>query len=299
MSRKLTHEEYQKRVESVFGNKVELLERYQKFNEKILVKFNDCGHIEYKMPSKLLIGQGCGRCKGKSISKSKTKSTEKYIDNLKQRGITDIEVVGEYNGSNRKIKVKNLKCGHEYEANAYNILSGSGCPICHGMKDTDGFTKQIDEKYPGEYEILGEYVNNRKPILIRHKCGYEWEVVPKDLMRDIRCPKCIMSKGELFVSNYLTKNGIEFTPQFWFKDCRDKNPLPFDFMIMIDGKMKLIEFDGFQHFVKQGIYYSEKAIKHDKMKDAYCEKNNIPLLRIPYWWIRNDRAKRELDKFTQ
>jgi predicted Zn-ribbon and HTH transcriptional regulator len=299
MSRKVTHEEFQKKVNDIFGDKVELLEEYKAFHTKMLVRYTECGHEGYKQPCKLLIGQGCGKCKGKAISKAKLRSTDDYLLDLKAHGINNIEVIGEYKGVNEKVRVRNLDCGHEYEANAGNILSGSGCPVCHGMKDTLTFAKQIESKYPNEYTILGEYINNKTPILVRHKCGFEWSVIPKDLLRDRRCPKCIVSKGELFVGDYLKEKGIDFTPQYSFKDCRDKNPLPFDFMIMVDGQMKLIEFDGSQHFAGRSIYYSEIALKHDKIKNDYCESHNIPLLRIPYWWIRNDRATRELDKFTQ
>lgn len=177
-------------------------------------------------------------------------------------------------------------------------MAGSGCPVCHGMKDTKKFSEQIEEKYPNEYEVIGEYINNRTPILVKHKCGHEWEVIPKDLLRDIRCPKCIASKGELFIEKYLTERNIEHTPQYTIKECKDKNPLPFDFMININGEKRLIEFDGLQHFEKkESIYYNPTVSKHDEIKNNYCKNNGIKLLRIPYWWLRNDRIIKELDNF--
>lgn len=299
MSRKKTTEEFKKEVYKIFKNDVEVIGDYVNNHTKILVKFNCCGNEEYKLPTKLLVGQGCSKCVGKRISQSKTKTTEQYKKDLIAKGIDYIKVLGEYKGVKKDVFVLNRKCGHKYKANASNILNGSGCPICHGMKDTDKFTKQINLKYPGEYKVLGKYINNRTPIKVRHKCGYEWEVIPKDLMRDIRCPKCIMSKGELFINNYLSDNNIEFIPQYRFTECKDIQPLPFDFMIKINNEIKLIEFDGAQHFGDTiSKYRTPKVKKHDNIKNEFCKKNNIKLLRIPYWWLRNDRIIKELDKFV-
>ena len=34
---------------------------------------------------------------------------------------------------------------------------------------------------------------------------------------------------------------------------------------------------------------------HDKLKNKYCKKNNIPLIRIPYWQF--DKIEQILDKW--
>ena len=107
-----------------------------------------------------------------------------------------------------------------------------------------------------------------------------------------------MSKGELFISKYLEENKIDFKPQYRFKECRDVLELPFDFMVNIKGQLKLIEFDGSQHFGEKSSKYRTPKVKiHDEIKNKFCKDNNIPLLRIPYWWLRNDRIIKELDKF--
>lgn len=298
MSKKKTKIEFANEVKDIFNGNIEVIGDYVNNKEKILVKFINCGHEEYKIPTKLLAGHGCSKCKGKRISQSKTCSKQKFIEKLSKNGIDYIDFTGEYNGTKKKIKVVNKNCGHKYEAVASNILQGSGCPICHGMKDTEKFIEQINQKYPNEYVIIGEYVNNRVPIKVKHKCGYEWSVIPKDLMRDIRCPKCIMSKGELFISNYLEVHNINYVPQYKFKDCKDKLSLPFDFMVEVDGEKRLIEFDGSQHYGDtRSIFRIENIKLHDAIKDKFCNENKIKLLRIPYWWIRNERIIKELDKF--
>lgn len=97
------------------------------------------------------------------------------------------------------------------------------------------------------------------------------------------------SKGEREISSILTNNNIVFLPQFIFKGCRDIMPLPFDFYLT-DFNI-CIEFDGEHHFrpVQFNGISAEHANdnflatqKHDKMKNDFCQNNNIPLIRIPY-----------------
>jgi len=304
MSIKKTHIEFIEEINKIHGDNIVIMSQYTGNKNKVLVKYKDCKHQEYKIPSKLLAGQGCGnhKCKNDKLSKVKL-AKGSYDKAFKKFNIDYIECLEkEYLGIKSDIKVLNKKCNHVYTANLGNICSGSGCPVCHGMKDTTIFKKQIEEKYPNEYTILGEYVNNRVKILVRHnKCGTEWEVIPKDLLRDRRCPQCIKSKGELFVQRYLEINKIEYVSQYGFNNCKDKRQLPFDFAIIQDDKIKLIEFDGLQHFNKGNFWGDDSQRElitiHDNIKTNYCFKNDIPLLRIPYWWIRNDRAIKELDKF--
>ena len=78
---------------------------------------------------------------------------------------------------------------------------------------------------------------------------------------------------------------IDFIFQKTFKECKDKNVLPFDFYI---SKYNLIiEFDGIQHFKPISKFDGEEGfvtrVLHDAIKNQYCEDNNINILRIPYW----------------
>lgn len=295
MSKRKTNEEFKTELDTIFNGEVELLSEYTCNKVKVLVRYKACGHKQLKLPTKLLLGQGCGQCKGKAISKSKTKSTENFKEELRSLNI-DVELLGEYKGTKEKIKIRNNKCGHEYLVSPTNLLHGSGCPVCHGFKDTEKFIEIINQKYPNEYQVKGEYINNKTPILVKHKCGFEWSVNPKDLLREPRCPKCIRSKGERFVADFLKEHNIDYVPQFSFDDCKYINVLKFDFKVEVNGQTRLIEFDGSQHFGK-GRYHTEDVEIRDNIKNQYCESHNIPLLRIPYWWSRNDRAIRELKKF--
>ena len=306
MSKKKTHEEFLKELKEKNNNQIETLEEYNGLHKKIKVKFLECGHVREMKPSKLLIGQGCGHkdCNDKAISKARlSNSTKAKEDELKKLGY---ELISGYKGMKEMITVKNKKCGHTYTANAANILNGSGCPKCHGFKTTGEFTEQVQKLHGDEYKIIGEYINNRTTVKMIHKnCGNEFNAYPKRILNGKCCPTCYLSSGETLINEFLKNHGIKYERQYRFNDCRNKKPLPFDFAIFQDDKVKLIEFDGQHHYGNSNYWGNDKKAghnkvkEHDKIKDDYCKSKNIELLRIPYWWARNKRMDIELEKFIR
>lgn len=102
------------------------------------------------------------------------------------------------------------------------------------------------------------------------------------------------SYGIQLIKAYLDKYKIEYIAEFKFPDCKDIKELPFD--LYLPAYHVIIEFDGGQHFApvfgfKTFLYTQE----HDKMKNKYCLKNGIVLLRIAYTEI--DSIKNILNDF--
>lgn len=61
----------------------------------------------------------------------------------------------------------------------------------------------------------------------------------------------------------------------------------------------LIEYDGKQHFQPIDYFggkeqYNKNKIRDD-IKDEYCKKNNMPLLRLPYF-LTNEEIKQQILK---
>jgi len=109
----------------------------------------------------------------------------------------------------------------------------------------------------------------------------------RELIRKRKASK--PSRGELSVMKFLGENGIEFIDEFYFKEMRRLGKLKllfFDFYI--PSYRLAIEFDGIQHYTKE---FKGKKMPHseenDFMKNAFCKKNNIELLRIKYDQIDN------------
>jgi len=106
--------------------------------------------------------------------------------------------------------------------------------------------------------------------------------------------KSIMSKGEKRIADYLNKKGMRYEYQKKYDDCRDINPLPFDFYL--PQYDILIEFDGYQHYHEVQRFGELKYVqKHDKIKTNYCLKNGITLIRIPYWELDDNVVEWTLD----
>jgi len=103
---------------------------------------------------------------------------------------------------------------------------------------------------------------------------------------------CNRSKGELKISQLLTKNNIPFDREKQFENCiySKKNTKPrFDFYV---NNQYIIEYDGRQHFEsdKSGWNTPEQLAltkERDAFKNEYCKKHNIPLIRIPYTHYNN------------
>ena len=172
-----------------------------------------------------------------------------------------------------------------------NLKRNSGnCKYCVGRERTkEDLQKELD--CMGSAITILEYIDYSSPILVQcNYCGHIWETKGVNLTQGHRCPNCVKSIFELSIAKILDDNNYKYIPQYKFNDCRDKNPLPFDFYL--PNYNVLIEADGEQHYYPisfGGITDEEaeenfKIVKyHDALKTKYCEDHNITLIRIPYW----------------
>ena len=108
-----------------------------------------------------------------------------------------VEIMGLFEGVNKKIQVRCKECGNVWDVRAYHLLEGQGCPVCaktnsrkNQAKTQEQFVAEIRKTHP-TVEVLGQYVNAFTPIRIRCSvCGNEWETKPTNLSRGHGCPKC-------------------------------------------------------------------------------------------------------------
>ena len=107
---------------------------------------------------------------------------------------------------------------------------------------------------------------------------------------------CLKSVGEEKISKILNNNKIKFIKQYSNPNCifPDNNRLAiFDFYVLYKNQEYSIEYDGIQHYLSKndgGWNTKEnllKTQKRDLYKNQWCEKNNIPLIRIPYTHLDN------------
>lgn len=122
-------------------------------------------------------------------------------------------------------------------------------------------------------------------------CGNEVDIASNALTsgNSTSCGHHHQSKGARYIEKLLAQNNIVYEKEKTFKGCRDKGLLRFDFYL--PDYNTCIEFDGEQHFhsAKSGYFHEElKNIQcRDRIKNEYCQNNNIALIRIPYYEINN------------
>ena len=242
----------------------------------------------------------CNDC-GEKIRRKKI-STYTYHDvmsYIKSKGCLLLTDEYDYKNVNQLLWVMGT-CHHMFQISFVDFKKRKSFE-CHDCLRNEWNIKKIRHWFkvniPG-YELLSRKYDNQKTKL-KVKCPQEhiFEKSWTHILRGQLCPTCSSSGGVQVIHDYLTRNNIDFKREYYFDDCRYERPLPFDFAVFQNGKLKcLIEFDGRQHFgpVDFGDVTMEEAEeqfrirqRNDQIKNDYCKKNRIKLIRIPYWEFQN------------
>lgn len=175
MARRKTHEEFINEL-NIKNPNIEVLGKYINAHIKIKCKCKICGCIWDSIPNNLLRDRGCPECGKVKCSKSRTRTHEQFVNELKNinPNITPLE---KYKNVKVKIKCSCNVCRHEWNVIPDSLLRGYGCPKCgikkcadNNRKSHDEFIKEFNEKNPNakNIRILGKYTNINTTI----KCEY-------------------------------------------------------------------------------------------------------------------------------
>lgn len=197
-------------------------------------------------------------------------------------------------------KMKSIVIGSlhgEFTISPNALWNGCGCALC-GIEKTS--SKRRATKKEEFFEVMKRvrpnydfskfvYFDGKTEGIVICPDHGEFLAKPVNLKSGRGCPNCQCSKGEGRIKELLTENQVIFEQQACFPDLRDKRVLPFDFYF--PELNILIEYDGKQHFEEIKKFGGEKGHlllkKHDKMKNEYCKRKGMGLLRIPYWDFKN------------
>ncbi|MBA3706093.1 MAG: hypothetical protein H0W84_09400 [Bacteroidetes bacterium] len=147
-------------------------------------------------------------------------------------------------------------------------------------------SKKLTKKVPENVQ-LNQKKDVKKKIVYKKKANKE-----PNKIKDKEPNKIKPNNGSIpvqAIEAHLRKRGIVFRREATYSNCRDKNVLPFDFELIINGRVALIEYDGEQHFVIVSKFHGtgpkakskyEKGRRHDRTKTEYAYNNQISLLRI-------------------
>lgn len=296
MPKKKTHAEYVEELKLVNPN-IEVVGRYAGANIKIMHRCLIDGYEWPVTPHNILRGRGCPKC-----SNHIQRTQEMYISDVAIAN-PNIEVLGEYVNNITPILHKCLIHNVEWNVVPINILRGHGCKQCANdllreqrVKSHEQYVVDLKHINPNII-VVDKYINAHIPLL--HKClidGNEWYATPNNTLNGCGCTKCtVISKGEQAIRIWLDNSMLVYEQQKRFEDCKDINPLPFDFYL--PNHNCCIEYDGEQHYKPIDYFGGEDAfettVKHDNIKNEYCKTNDIKLLRIPYF----KNVEEELNNF--
>lgn len=199
-----THDEYILQVKEA-NSDIEVLEKYINSKTPILhlcKKHN----IKWKaIPSNILKGCGCEKCKSDKIIKNNLKSHEQYVEELAIKN-PNIKVIGQYIDSHTPILHLCEEHDIYWDASPSNLLQGRGCLKCGIEKNSNARSKlhkdyvsDISIKNPN-IEIIEEYINSKTKVM--HHClkhDIYWKAIPVNILKGCGCYKC--TKEKLINSN--------------------------------------------------------------------------------------------------
>jgi len=312
------NEDYKKSLSQKSNGTIITLEPYITSKVPILFKCLVCNHEWRVEPNGVLTtkNRGCPECGKKRSSEKQRKSDKKFRDDLFKLVGNEYTTLQQYVNNKTPILTKHdiETCGYEWSPTPSSLLQEHRCPKCSGnlTKTQQEFEDELFKLTNGEFEVVGEYINCKSEIKIKHlSCNKEFNAFPSVLLRKPICPYCKKkSNGETIVENYLIRNRYNYDPQYRISDCKNTFTLPFDFAILdTNGNLLcLIEYQGEQHYKPvrfRGISEERaknnfnKTIINDAIKKDYCLQKNITLIEIPYWdfSILKEVLDREIGKY--
>lgn len=221
----------------------------------------------------------------------------KDFTNMTFGELTVIEMLYNYNGGRRTYCRCICNDGPEVIVRADNLKSGATV----SSKGAGKAGKPLDiagQKFGLLTAIRPTDKRTRSCSIIwecKCDCGNITYVSASNLIRKhtLSCGCRHESKWEMFIKNLLIELNVNFEQQKRFFDCRNKkgtDMLPFNFYI--ENKNLIIEYDGLHHYEPVKGWGGEEKFKitqeNDKIKNQYCLKHNITLIRIPYTYSESE-----------
>lgn len=292
-TKKLTQDEFIKRSKEKHDNKYDY-SKVEYVNTTTPVKIICPVHGEFEqIPKSHLIGKGCDKCGGSGKS-----NTSEFVEKAKKINPDYDYSKVRYETSRTPVKIKCPIHGW-FEQTPNRFLNGALCQKCGIEKrtashryDSEKFIELAKKIHGDKYDYTKvNYVNSKTPVeVICKKHDTSFSVNPTHhIVSKSGCPICRESKGEILVVEILKKYKINFDRFHEFDDCTNKikgrycRKLSYDFYLPKNNVC--IEYDGEQHYKSFGTDTGEKLMrtqKNDKLKNQYCKKNGIKLIRIPY-----------------
>lgn len=269
---------------------------YKTVNDKSLIICQTHGIREMKVMN-LLRGNSCKLCK----PQSQKRTPETIIDQFNEKHSSKYTYPNFMNYQNQN-QIIDIVCPihGRFEQQIIHHSNGSGCKKCHdrtfNRKDLESHILSINDNQKLLYDYIDIHYNFRETsqTFIEINCKKCKKIFIQNLSNhknNSGCPNCAKSeaesKGIKLIKSYLEELEVIFLTEITFKDCI--NPITgykLRFDIFIESLNCCIEFDGQQHFIEIDYFGGREELEknkyRDKLKNEYCLKNGIHLIRINY-----------------
>ena len=317
--KKLTDEEYKRRIYDLYGDDISVLEPYVNQRTKILHRCNIHNFEWMGRTRQMAEGHnGCIYCSSEKRSQGLTQNIEKVKEKLKRVCGDEFTLNddNEYLGHNEKMYFTH----HLSNGTSHTVYSkpdriyNHKCPVCSGLQVCVGFN-DIWTTNPDLGNLLANPDDGFKYMQNSNKhtdfkcpvCGYickdkSINQVNRDM--DVRCPICKdgISYPNKFIFNSLLqiKDKLDFLdreyrPKWCKFELKEKiRTGVYDIYLGINNKEYIIEMDGGFHekLHSKEKYYTLEDIKYiDSMKDKLAIEHNIEMIRIDCSYDYHDRYK--------
>lgn len=283
-----TQEKFVQDVKDRHGDKYTILGDYRGGNEKILVRYNKCGH---EMPTKacnIIAGKGCPICKkGVRLSKEEVE----YMLQNKYKG--EYLLAGEYTSNRTTMSVLHDKCNLIFPVNAGAALyRDCNCPKCFpnkskilfaGINDIATTNQTLFNLLKNKEDGYKYRENSKKKTWFTCPCcGNDiYATITNVNIQGLGCNVCGkgMSYAERFMADILRKLDIKYKSQYspkWVK------PFRYDFYFKYNNQEYIVEMDGGFHFEDNALsgLTAEEAKQRDEYKDKLATDHGICVIRI-------------------
>lgn len=301
MLRRKTTTEFKQEVYDLVGNEYTVLGEYKNERTPIALRHNVCNYEWDTTTPHDFLRKGMKHSRCPQCSHHIRYNHDSFIKAVNRVfGADRYKVLSHFTTVAVMIHVQCLVCNHKFWIRGYSLLSGHGCNKCarkavadKERKNKEQFQKELDNKYPGQFKVLGDYKDRSTPIEVLHiTCNHTITKQPRKLLHSPYCKYCNMSSGEFMVNAYLIKLGVNYEYGYILP-----NKLHLDFWL---PEQKIaIEYDGRQHYEEIDLFDKDESLEvrkeRDRRKNEYCKKKGIKLIRVPYTYNTYEKVKLYLD----
>lgn len=182
-------------------------------------------------------------------------------------------------------------CQQVFNKTWQGFLNNQTCPYCFSRHNinTLGFKKIL----PKEYTLINDYTGTENKVLIKHKCGFIWNIKPHTFIQKINngysgCPQCNhkQSQGEKKITSWLKQNNIIFVKEQTFL-WSSNNRFRYDFYL--PDYQLIIEYMGKQHYQEVEFFHDtlHQRQQYDTIKEFEAKTHGLKYLIIPYYDFKN------------